>query len=380
MKNLSWQFQAKVINVLKITERWKICKKFEDDTLNIMLEPLNVGVTLFWTEKQTGCWNSCAAHVGCFRYLWSAVVIIRLEVRHFDLQRVWRRSMATEFNRTGVIFKLCIICQTETGEELVEKPISHKKLFEAIKKRSRYGDVKFIDVWSYLKGFKFEELEERASWHRTCYQEATHSGMIKRAKERYERELSGPNEARRKSCDLSLEAKQPLTRSKPSPHNRDVCFVCDGEGLSVHCLQEVLWMLLWRKKEMKSYMSDSRLQLTAVYYHITDTTHIAKVPFKRLLSHTKARKQGTQVLSKTWVIGSLVNKGKCFFYLNTTRQLTIQIKKAGWFDYKFHFRFKLAWIRNDQWDKLCLLLFFLYFCHLHIINAIYVFCLYLQQP
>ena len=54
--------------------------------------------------------------------------------------------------------------------------------------------------------------------------------MIKRAKERYERELCGPNEARRKSCDLSLEAKQPLTRSKTSPYNRDVCFFFDGEG------------------------------------------------------------------------------------------------------------------------------------------------------
>ena len=54
--------------------------------------------------------------------------------------------------------------------------------------------------------------------------------MIKRAKERYERELSGPNETRRKSCDLSLETKQPLTRSKTSPCNRDVCFFSDGEG------------------------------------------------------------------------------------------------------------------------------------------------------
>ena len=46
----------------------------------------------------------------------------------------------------------------------------------------------------------------------------------------YERELCGPNEARRKSCDLSQEAKQPRTRSKISPYNRDVCFFCDGEG------------------------------------------------------------------------------------------------------------------------------------------------------
>ena len=133
--------------------------------------------------------------------------------------------IAMEFPRnTGITFKLCIICQTQTDEELVEKPVSHKKLFDAIQERSCYGDVKFAEVQSFLKGFPFEELVERVSWHRTCYQEATHSGMIKRAKERYERELCAPNEARRKSCDFSLEANQPLTRSKTSPYNRDVCF------------------------------------------------------------------------------------------------------------------------------------------------------------
>ena len=94
---------------------------------------------------------------------------------------------------TGIAFKLCIICQTQTDEELVEKPVSHKKLFDAIQERPHYGDVKFAEVRSFLKGFPFEELVSR---HRTCYQETTHSGMIKRAKERYERELCGPNEAR----------------------------------------------------------------------------------------------------------------------------------------------------------------------------------------
>ena len=99
-----------------------------------------------------------------------------------------------EFPRnTGITFKLCIICQTQTDEELVEKPVSHKKLFDAIQERSHYGDVKFAVVRSFQKGFPFEEL---VSWHRTCYQETTHSGMIKRAKESHERELCGPNEAR----------------------------------------------------------------------------------------------------------------------------------------------------------------------------------------
>ena len=55
-----------------------------------------------------------------------------------------------EFPRnTGITFKLCIICQTQTDEELVEKPVSHKKLFDAIQERSHYGDVKFAVVRSF---------------------------------------------------------------------------------------------------------------------------------------------------------------------------------------------------------------------------------------
>ena len=97
-------------------------------------------------------------------------------------------------HNTGITFKSCIICQTQTDEEYVEKPVSHvKKLFDAIKERSHYGDVKFAKVRSFLKGFSCDKL---VSWHRTCYQETTHSGMIKIAKERYERELCGPNESR----------------------------------------------------------------------------------------------------------------------------------------------------------------------------------------
>ena len=68
----------------------------------------------------------------------------------------------------------------DTDEELIEKPVSHKKLFHAIQERSHYGDVKFAEERSFLKGFPFEELVSR---HRTCYQETSHSGMIKRAKE-----------------------------------------------------------------------------------------------------------------------------------------------------------------------------------------------------
>ena len=53
--------------------------------------------------------------------------------------------MATEFLRnTGVTFEFCIICQTQTDEEIVENPVSHQILFDAIKERSHY--MEFTEV------------------------------------------------------------------------------------------------------------------------------------------------------------------------------------------------------------------------------------------
>lgn len=130
----------------------------------------------------------------------------------------------------SVNFQLCIICQAKKEDDLVERPSSHEKLFSAIKERSKYGDVKLTELWSVLKDIPFEELAEKVTWHRKCYQDTTHSGMLKRARERFEREVAGPNESRRKSSD-NLQIEQGLlTRSKTAPYDRDVCFFCDGQA------------------------------------------------------------------------------------------------------------------------------------------------------
>ena len=50
--------------------------------------------------------------------------------------------------------------------------------------------------------------------------------MIKRAKERYERELSGPDESRHKSRSNTPQQSK-LTRSQTSPLNKELCFFCD---------------------------------------------------------------------------------------------------------------------------------------------------------
>jgi len=53
--------------------------------------------------------------------------------------------------------------------------------------------------------------------------------MLKRAKERYERHLEGPNEMRRKSS-ITVEDSQQITRSKTIPYDKNVCFFCEGDA------------------------------------------------------------------------------------------------------------------------------------------------------
>ena len=72
---------------------------------------------------------------------------------------------------------------------------------EAIEERSKYEDINSKTLWLVLKDLPREELKEKATWHRSCYQETTHSGKIKRVKERFQREVRGPNEARRKTSE-----------------------------------------------------------------------------------------------------------------------------------------------------------------------------------
>jgi len=39
----------------------------------------------------------------------------------------------------------------------------------------------------------------KVRWHRKCYQDNTHSGILKRAKERFARNVAGPDKSKRKT-------------------------------------------------------------------------------------------------------------------------------------------------------------------------------------
>ena len=145
-------------------------------------------------------------------------------------------SASLDPEKTNLEFDLCIICQKREKESLLCKPSidSYRKVLDFVKEWASYGHKQYSEVWVKLQDISVKDLEEKSSsWHRSCYKSVAHTGMIKRAKERYERELSGPNESRRKSrsgADNITPERSQLTRSQTSPLNKAVCFFCDGQA------------------------------------------------------------------------------------------------------------------------------------------------------
>ena len=137
-----------------------VYKGFQNGALNNILQPQNLAVTLF-SKKINQSIGFPVVHT--WKRAWTVFPLLLVSSSYNQnrgppsLLTENVAKMAMEFPRnTGITFKLCIICQTQTDEELVEKPVSHNKLFHAIKERSHYGDVKFAKVRSFLKGFPFE--------------------------------------------------------------------------------------------------------------------------------------------------------------------------------------------------------------------------------
>lgn len=132
--------------------------------------------------------------------------------------------------RQEIDFQLCIICQEEKQEPLVDNPLAHDKVLEYIRKRAFYGDRtgdnNFPDINRKLSATKEATLQsEGASWHRKCYQETVHIGMCERAKLRYEKQIS---------AKVTVQKPIPLpaptntyTRSQSAPYDSNVCFFCE---------------------------------------------------------------------------------------------------------------------------------------------------------
>ena len=97
--------------------------------------------------------------------------------------------------------------------------------------------MKLTELWSALKDLPIEEFTEKVTWHRKCYQETTHSGMLKRARERFQREAAGSNKSRRKSSD-NVQAEQRFflpDHKLPLLTRLPVSFATARQEINSHC-------------------------------------------------------------------------------------------------------------------------------------------------
>ena len=60
-------------------------------------------------------------------------------------------------------FSLCIICQVDTSEPLVENPSAHEKLLTYISDRATYGDGKYPDIQRRLEYFSHQHGTENVT-------------------------------------------------------------------------------------------------------------------------------------------------------------------------------------------------------------------------
>ena len=84
-----------------------------------------------------------------------------------------------------------------------------------------YGEIMYIRSLDKLPFYSLRDLKEKSSWHRSCYKNAVHSGMLKSAKEHYKRHLEGPNEMKRKQFLTGKESQQ-VTHSSTIPYDKEV--------------------------------------------------------------------------------------------------------------------------------------------------------------
>ena len=123
----------------------------------------------------------------------------------------------------------------------MEKPTAHWKVLEFTRDRAKYGDGHYPEVSRRLGKLTGQDLESKdASWHRTCYQNTVHTGMCKRAKDRYEKNLAARSRPdRRESSESCSSECGTFTRFQSVPYERELCFFCDVGATKVNPLHTV---------------------------------------------------------------------------------------------------------------------------------------------
>ena len=140
--------------------------------------------------------------------------------------------------RRDMNYSLCIVCQSQTLEPLVQNPVIPENLLHCIRERAKYGDQNYPDISRRLGGITCQELElKSATWHRTCYQKTVHVGMCNRAKERFEKDIARRIGKREGTNESYMTGN--FTRSQSVPYDKDACFFCDSGNLYKNPLHKV---------------------------------------------------------------------------------------------------------------------------------------------
>jgi hypothetical protein len=136
---------------------------------------------------------------------------------------------AAKLPRQATNFRLCLICQQETPEVLINSPSSHNKLLHDIRERATYGDKHYPEVNRRIGDTSEESLlSEGATWHRSCYLDTCNVTMCRRAKLRYEKQLT--QKVQSQSAPVPLPSAVTFTRSQSIPYDTTVCFFCDTKS------------------------------------------------------------------------------------------------------------------------------------------------------
>ena len=168
-----------------------------------------------------------------------------IKVSHSCLFRIEMAATTTKSEeppakRKSIDFSLCLMCQ-QKGNLILEPTLSaYENFLISISKRAEYGNSEFVKLKKHLYSLSAEDLaKNQASWHRSCYSEATHKQHTERDKIRWEKAL-GKQDSSILSCtrvgrpvsnaatsqDTSLPLTKRVTRSQVQAFNKEVCFYC----------------------------------------------------------------------------------------------------------------------------------------------------------
>ena len=151
--------------------------------------------------------------------------------------------MINEENLEELEFNFCIEYQLPTSEPLVENPSSLEKPLGTIKTYSDHGELQYVTRNKQIEHYKSDHnvLPTTATYHLSCYKNATNTKQIESARKRYNEKLN----ARQSLSDQPSqnEDPRPFTRSNTVPHSKDICFFCDKPALinPKHAIHEPLF-------------------------------------------------------------------------------------------------------------------------------------------